>query len=95
MTPPYGIPSCAVTPAQLLFLIIAYLRAAGWLGPRPKPDEDPENPGFVNIAGAQAAAIAYINAKPIPEMEKFAQINAVNQACGQASMGFLNLAVQS
>ena len=79
----------------MLFLIIAYLRAAGWLGPRPNPDENPEDPGFVNIEGARSAAIAYINTKSIPEMEKLAQINQVNQACGQVSMGILNLAVPS
>jgi hypothetical protein len=79
----------------MLFLFLAYLRAAGLLPKKPVPDPAPEDGGFVSIGAGAAAAHAYVDAQPVDSIWKVGKHLLIDAASTAAGMGRLDFVVSA
>ena len=81
------IPTVSLTPAQLLYAMVALLRALGLLPQKPAPDEHPEDPGFVSLATARTAAHAYVQTLGLPPQQRQIKDTQIERICSSGVSG--------
>lgn len=81
------IPTVSLTPAQLLYAMVALLRALGLLPQKPAPDEHPEEPGFVSLGDARTAAHAYVQTLGLPYFERQIKDTQIERICSSEVSG--------
>ena len=81
----------ATSPSQMLFALLALLRALGLLPYKPAPDENPSDGGYATMDAAIQAAHAYVNGTARPPGVKAANHLQIDQIAMAWANGAITL----